>query len=351
MILHISHLNKFIVPFIELVNAEFPDQDHHFWLSGAKRLDQYPLELRANLHFDKRTYKDHVFSNLKLFMMLTRADKVILHGLNRRVIKFLLLQPALLKKCYWIIRGADLYRYQEAKHGLKDRLREHQRAFVIRRMGNLVTYIPGDVELARQWYGAKGAYHECLAYLSNTVEPFNTRDIECPSKDSGKLNILIGNSADPSNNHQESLNLLLPYKNDDIQIYTPLSYGDKKHAEKIISLGRNLFGEKFTAMTEFMTYGNYISFLENIDIAIFNHDRQQAMGNTITLIGLGKTVYVRPNLAHSRFLSDLGISLKPSSNITLTPLNADERHSNIKIVQSYFSKDRLVHQLSNIFET
>lgn len=350
MILHVSHLNKFIVPFIELVNAEFSEQDHQFWLSGAKRIDLYSLELRENLHFDKRTYKDYLFSHLKLLLMLDRADKIILHGLNRRVMKFLLLQPSLLKKCYWIIRGADLYRYQEVKRTFKDRLRERQRAFLIKRMGNLVTYIPGDVELARQWYGATGAYHECLAYLSNTIDPATIEAPDDLATKPGRLNILIGNSADPSNNHIESLERLLPYKNDNIHIYAPLSYGNKDHAAKIISTGREWFGGNFTPLTEFMAYSDYISFLKDIDIAIFNHDRQQAMGNTITLIGLGKTVYVRPDLAHSRFLGDLGLSLKFMPKISLSLLKTSERSNNSRIVLSYFSRDNLVHQLSNIFK-
>lgn len=52
---------------------------------------------------------------------------------------------------------------------------------------------------------------------------------------------------------------------------------------KVIIKGKELFGEKFIPLTEFMTFEKYLEFLGSIDIAIFAHKRQQAMGNTITI--------------------------------------------------------------------
>ena len=41
-----------------------------------------------------------------------------------------------------------------------------------------------------------------------------------------------------------------------------------------------------------MPFNQYLEFLGKIDIAIFNHRRQQGFGNAITLLGLGKKVYL-----------------------------------------------------------
>lgn len=41
-------------------------------------------------------------------------------------------------------------------------------------------------------------------------------------------------------------------------------------------------------IVDFMDFNEYINFLSTIDIAIFNHKRQQGMGNIITLLGMGK---------------------------------------------------------------
>ena len=38
---------------------------------------------------------------------------------------------------------------------------------------------------------------------------------------------------------------------------------------------------------------DYLKILGKIDIAIFNHERQQAVGNITSLLGLGKKVYIK----------------------------------------------------------
>jgi len=222
---------------------------------------------------------------------------------------------------------------------------------VIKRIGHLVTYIPGDVELARKWYGARGEYHECLMYLSNVVNPQVLQGVEQAESTQSGLTFLVGNSADPSNNHIEALEKLLPYKDQDIKIYVPLSYGDQTHAKKVIEQGNDWFGEKFFPMSSFMPFDQYLEFLKGIDIAIFNHKRQQAMGNIITLLGMGKTVYVRSDVSHSNFLIGIDLNIKFISKFSLESLPAIELLDNTKAVQFYFSRDKLFSQLSNIFRS
>ena len=74
------------------------------------------------------------------------------------------LQPWLLKKCYWVVWGGDLYSYKLDKKNLKWHITQFFRRPVIRQMGHMATYVEGDVRLARQWYGAKGKYCECMMY-------------------------------------------------------------------------------------------------------------------------------------------------------------------------------------------
>ncbi len=42
----------------------------------------------------------------------------------------------------------------------------------------------------------------------------------------------MGNSANPTNNHIEVLNKLLKFKDEDIEIIAPLSYGEKSGLKK-----------------------------------------------------------------------------------------------------------------------
>ncbi|WP_417513662.1 TDP-N-acetylfucosamine:lipid II N-acetylfucosaminyltransferase [Marinobacter sp.] len=348
MILHVAGLDKFIPPFVKLVKEEFQEEKHQFWFTGSA--EKYPLEQSETVYVCKGGVWGKLVGYAKLIKQFHIARKVMLHGLfNIRVVLILALCPWVLPKCHWIIWGGDLYQYTKASNTGASRIKESLRRFVIRRVGHLVTYIEGDVELARQWYGAEGAYHECIMYPSNVVDPKMAMELDSAPDHNG-LNILLGNSADPSNNHIEALYRLLPFKDQDITIFAPLSYGDLNHAKEVIGLGEEWFGSKFVPMTDFMPFEQYLEFLKSLDIAIFNHQRQQAMGNTITLLGMGKTVFMRSDVSHWRFLNSLGIKLKNVENIELCRITSDEAEENAHVVRSYFLRATLVKQLSEIFE-
>ncbi|MUG31817.1 TDP-N-acetylfucosamine:lipid II N-acetylfucosaminyltransferase [Psychrobacter sanguinis] len=343
-ILHVGICDKFIPPFIKLVKESFGSESHEFMLSKGGFENE--LKSSHNIKLIGRSNLARRQFYLQVILKMHLADKIILHGLfDKKIVKILFYFPWLLKKCYWVMWGADLYTYENQEKNKSWRKKEFLRRPVIKNMGHLVTYIPGDVGLARKWYGAKGEYHECLMYLSNTYKA-----LDAPSIQSDTVNIQIGNSADPSNNHFEILAKLLPFRNQNIKIYAPLSYGDQVHAKKVIAKGKELFGNKFIALTELMPFEQYLQFLGSIDIAIFNHERQQAMGNTITLLGLGKTVFIRSDTTQWQFFKDKEINvydIKTLAEIDLTKIKINKH--NMKAIKSYFSIETLKSQLEELF--
>ncbi|MDZ7925027.1 MAG: TDP-N-acetylfucosamine:lipid II N-acetylfucosaminyltransferase [Marinagarivorans sp.] len=143
-----------------------------------------------------------------------------------------------------------------------------------------MTYLPGDYRLACDWYAAKGKYVECIGYLSNIYQKAYspTANVGTP------LTIWVGNSADPSNCHEEILEALYA-KNKDVRIICPLSYGSNEHAKKIKALGESLFGSNFIALMDIMPLEEYLNLLDTSSVAVFAHHRQQGMGNTISFYG------------------------------------------------------------------
>ena len=342
MILHFCNMDKFISPFIDFMEENFDDfDDHIFYCVGDK--EKFPVKDRVNVIYVDRL----VISNLLEFIkLLHKAEKVILHSLfNMQMLRMLALQPWLLKKCYWVIWGGDLYYYKQLKQlTLRQKFNEVIRTFVIKRMGHLITYVPGDVELARKWYGAKGLYHECIMYPSNLFKP-----LDIPKKRDNTVKIQVGNSADPTNNHFDLLEKLIPYKDEDIEIFAILSYGPKNHAELVIEKGNELFGKKFIPITTFMKPNEYLAFLGDIDIAMFGHRRQQAMGNTITLLGLGKRVYMRSDVAQWKVFANSGINVFEYKDFDLSLMDKELQISNINILKKLYSKENLNQQLSKLF--
>lgn len=341
-ILHIGSCDKFLHSFIGFVKENYDFKDHYFLLtdgSGSKY-----LELSNNVYLSERKISSRFKYYSKAVMAMNKSSKIIIHGLfDPYLVVLLFSMPWLLKKSYWVMWGGDLYSYQLDARNWKWNVRELFRRPVIKRMGHLVTYIKGDVELARKWYGAKGQYHESIMYLSNVY-----KELDVTAKKDNTLNIQVGNSADPSNNHIEVLEKLLAFKDMDICIYVPLSYGDIHYAKKVIEQGKLWFDYKFIPLMDFMPFDEYLQFLGSIDIAIFNHKRQQAMGNTITLLGLGKTVFIRSDTTQWQLFKDKNIEVLNTLNFELNYINDLEK--NIKNTADYFSKETLIEQYKLLFK-
>ncbi len=330
MIVHVMILDKFLPPFIDFVNEHFDTTYHKFVFIG-KPAYKYGLTPEYNVEWiDKKS---------KIFQLLGymyKAKKIILHGLwYERINQLLFLQPWLLKKCYHVMWGGDFY-FPAQQSWVKKQ--------IIKRMGHFVTYIEGDYELVQKWYGAKGKYHECFMYPSNLYKEY-----EIKPKEHNTINIQLGNSATDTNNHIEVLEKLKKYKEENMQIFVPLSYGEKDYMERVIKVGKEIFGDKFIPLLEFMPFERYLDFLGQIDIAIFNHNRQQAMGNIITLLGLGKKVYLRKDITPWKLFEELGVKVFNVDEIDLEPIDKKVAEENRKRVREYFSEEKLIEQLSNIF--
>ena len=341
-ILHLLGWDKKFVPsFIDFIHKSFSDERHKFIVYGD--VDTDVILALPNIV----SYRSLLKNGLALSKEMERADKIILHGMfSSHLLYILSLQSWLLKKCHWVIWGGDLYIHTAENKDWRWHKDEFFRRFVIKRIGHLVTYIPGDVDLARQWYGAKGQYHECLMYPSNLYKEYDV-----PQKEHTTVNIQVGNSADPTNNHLEVFEKLLPHKEQDIKIYVPLSYGDQNYTAKVIETGKQMFGDKFIPLTAFMPFEKYLEFLGQIDIAVFNHKRQQGMGNTITLLGLGKKVYMRNDVTPWTMFSSKGIKLFDVQHIDITPIHDESAQKNITIIKTLFTENILIEQLKTIFRT
>lgn len=343
MILHLCVAEKFIKPFHDFVSSksELCSFDHIFYISGGS--SEFKNIVGANIA--KSGNKNFVVRLMWLCQNLNKSEKIILHGLfDTTVLLMLAIQPWILKKCCWIIWGGDLYVYLFGQKNLIWWRNEVWRKFVIKRFGVIVTHIHGDYQLAKEWYRSKARWHECFVYPSNLYHEF------CIQKKQGsKINILLGNSADPSNNHIEVIDSIKNLSNEKITIYCPLSYGDKTYAKEVSNYAKSIFGEKFIALNAFMPSNKYCQFLSEIDIAIFNHKRQQAMGNIISLLGMGKKVYLRKDISTWKFLVDHEITVYDVNSIDLKPIMVDVSIRNQKIVSEYFSEKSLIKQLKLLF--
>ena len=335
-ILHIAECEKFIPPYVEFIKENFNFKQHEFVIANGMAIRE--LKITPNVHLSNTT----ISSKLKHYILATikmhTVDRVILHGLfNSRLVVILFFMPWLLKKCYWIMWGGDFY-FPEKQMWIKKQ--------VIKKMGNLVTATTGDYEYAVKNYGAKGKRFSSFSYTSNLFDGIYAQKINPLDT----IIIQVGNSADPTNNHLEILKSLEKFINNDIMIVAPLSYGDDEYARHIISKGKEIFGNKFQPITTFMSAKDYAIFQDTVDIAIFNHSRQQALGNTVNLLGLGKKVYIRKESTLNNLFKEYGITVYDADCLNLDLLEDKIAKRNSDAICLHFSKNALVKSLKIYLE-
>jgi dTDP-N-acetylfucosamine:lipid II N-acetylfucosaminyltransferase len=302
--LHLFPNGIFTEPYIEFVNKNFNSNEHLFLVIG-KGIDA-KITPRTNVKKISKDFK----SVLRLIKEMYRCEKIYLHGLFfKQIVLMLFMQPWLLKKSNWIEWGGDLYWYKYRKKSFISNLYEAVRRVVIKNMGEITTLVKGDYQLAKKWYDVKGKYYHGIYINPIKLEYLNNiKGLESAKKET--INIQIGNSADPSNNHLEVLDLLKKYKDGKINIFIPLSYGNREYALEVVEYGKGIFGDKFKPLLNFLEPEEYSQYLASIDIAIFNHERQQALGNIFALLYLGKKVYIRNDVSTWDYLKNqLGLDL------------------------------------------
>lgn len=335
-IVHVMIFEKFIRSYIEFLD-EHLNIDEHFFLIIGKDYNKYDLSNLPNTHFVNK-----VMRVPGLIFKLHGADKIIIHGLwHKGFIKLLLLQPWLIKKCYWMMWGGDFYNYENETADKKK---------LIRKLRHFMSMVEGDFEFVKKWYHTYGQFHECIGY---PVQLFEFTNFPFKADKQESVEILLGNSADPSNNHEEALKILKPFcdENAGIHIFCPLSYGSEWQARNITKLGKKMFGDRFNPLIEFMAFDKYNDLLNRMDIAIFNHCRQQGMGNVTAMLSKGKKVFLKSENTLFRFFKDLNIEVYDINQFNLLPLDADIRNENIENMKKYFSKETYIRQLNNLFQS
>ena len=330
---------KFVVPFIDFVAEHFDRGEHRFIVHGATQGEDLPQD-KGIIY-----YPSLLKSALSVMAEIRAARKVILHGLfSSHLLYVLMLQPWLLKKCHWAIWGGDLYIHQIDAKDWRHAKNEWCRYFVISRLGHFITHIRGDYELAHQWYGAKGKWHGCFMYPSNLYQEY-----QITPKPHDGINILLGNSASSSNNHLDALEKLRPFEGEDINIYCPLSYGDATYGDKIAAAGKEMFGDKFFPLREFMPFEKYLELLKNIDVAVFNHHRQQGVGNITQLLGLGKKVYIKSDVTTWCMLKTLGVNIYDINKFELVKISSELARVQSDLIVNLFSTKNLRLQWAEIY--
>ncbi len=347
LILHFCSSSPITKSYIEFVNSEFNPDEHYFIIFETSFKYEYP----DNTYFINT--KNSKVAYLKLIHKLFKCNKLILHGFFQisYITRLLTIFPMFTKKTTWVPWGGDFYDDIEKlsyTDNLKYKIFFYFKKRILKKVPYYATYLPHDFYLAQQFYQSKAKLIEYIMYPSNLFK--EVKQI-LPTSKKEKI-ILVGNSASRANNHIESLyklstlNIDMSYK-----IICPLSYGDLDYQQEVITTGNFLFAGKFIPLIEILDSVSYSKLLSSIDIALFNHNRQEGMGTTITLLGMGKKVYLQDNTSQWLLFRSLNITVF-DINTQLNSLFSFDTHTaqgNIDKIKHYFSYENLIKQSKNLF--
>ena len=294
MILHIVQDTEYANDFIRFLGTNYSKEDHFVYvIENDKR--RSTVEHPDNCGWEYfRINKRDIFA---FGRKARKADKVIIHGLfDTILLAWLFFHPLAMKKVVISIWGGDLYVHNTVANNpnarLKSKVLDWVRGIVFRRTYLFLNDMAEDYDLLKEWYHVKGKSIHIIYPASVDRDFLEKAAVEKQNKPN-KTVILLGNSATATNMHEEALNILEKYKNENIEIYCPLSYGKEEYAKEVIQIGKRLFGEKFIPVTNYMKPEEYCKLLSSVDVAVFNNNRQQAMGNIAMLSYLGSKMYLR----------------------------------------------------------
>lgn len=310
MIVQLIPKEKFTYGFITFMERYYSDRDMRIILYGDDSYFGYKNK-KSRLVVSISKISELVF-NPAYRRLLREADYILMNWVSSRVVPLLYPYRKKLVLFFW---GADLYSVIRPE-SFMFKLANVIKRKVIAQAPYIMTIVPSDFELLCRTCKVSAKW--MLGVVWDSKESDRTVNLDlCCNKSRSCLKILVGNSATKSNRHYEALDLLSHFANEDIEIILPLSYGDSRYADDVAIYAESIFGNKVSVLRDFISEEEYTLLLDQIDIGIFNHDRQQGLGTIMMLFRAGAKVYLSQDSLMSEDLIDEGYVIYPTENISM----------------------------------
>lgn len=311
-ILHIATTNFDVIKtFVKFVDCNFDINNHTFLIMSKSH--KVPMELKRYSNVIILNPSNFV-SLFKIIYKMYKFDKIILHSLNKTYFQLILLFAFTIHyKIFWIAWGADLYEWKSSKKNLKYIVRNK----IFRQIRIRIKYFVGiflpDIEFFKNEFKSDAkTFH--ASYVGSVQSEFYKKEMKQCSIEEKKqknecINIQIGHSCTPILNHLEVLNELKKFRSENINIFIPLSYGDKKYGDMIENEAKKIYGDKVVCLRKIINKDLYYDFLATIDIAIFNTSRQIALGNITPMLYMEKKIFIPEESVMYKFYREQNIDI------------------------------------------
>ena len=166
--------------------------------------------------------------------------------------------------------------------------------------------------------------------------------------------IVVGNSASFFGNHEEVFLHLSSINTRGRKIMVPLSYGAPSVIKYIKEKGKNILGDSFVPILNFMPLEEYNRFLCGARTFIYGNYRQEAFGNIVIALFLGGAVFLHPSNILLKELKDMGCICFSTNELQekIHYYLADkEKLNNRNVIQKRYNIQRLLNIIKTEFST
>lgn len=163
-----------------------------------------------------------------------------------------------------------------------------------------------EVELVKKLYPGCKAKHAVNCFDQN-FDIAKTMPLKPLPNENEPIKILLGNSSDPNGNHMDAIRYLERKIKTPFEVYSFLSYGDTESRDWTIEYAKKHLGDRFHAITDYMDRKSFVGFVQQMDVVMMFHNRQQAEGNIMTALSLGKPVFMKTKNPQLDMLMRMGV--------------------------------------------
>ena len=310
--------------------------------------------------------------------VIDRFDVVVIHSLPaipieivskiRRGIKVVWFAWGydLYEKPYDIIR-VDLLGPETKKHTKYDRFRCNTNWWILRNKAIVATHLKGCLSRIDYFSGVfpyeidmvKSAHPEFRALPLDFY--YGAKNFFVPEMPEskiihGKRDVIIGNSANPTNNHLDVLKSISSiYHDADSKLVIPLSYGGTSdYVSKVERAAEKIAPDRVISLKTYLPLNNYLSLISNCRTAVFAHERQQASDNIFLQMIYGARVYMSETSAAYHYLKGIGLkvySLQQNISLFNEEMRDEDIINNREILSSIYSSSKLLNRIVNINTT
>ncbi|MDO6776599.1 TDP-N-acetylfucosamine:lipid II N-acetylfucosaminyltransferase [Shewanella sp. 3_MG-2023] len=321
------------------------------------------LEKKCDYKFLKTVSQIILYERTKYIEHVNHCDYVFIHSLNTVHVKFILENPSL--NYVWIGMGYDYYdlmqkdlyytyskKWLTSNKGIKARIKSIIGLNFFRRnnkrkaVSKIKYFAP---VLFSEFCIVNKIFHslEFLSWNYGMSASILAKNIKLSSTANS---LLLGNSADPCNNHFEIL-LKLSELNFSGKIYIPLSYGNERYKNELLRDLAHL-NLDIVPLVDYVSKDEYFNILKECKVVIMNHTRQQAGSNIAVMLSMGAKVYINSESPFYDFYLSEGAFVYDTKNIKdisfFETLDDELVDVNLAVVNRHFSSKAILDKTEKV---